>query len=80
MDFDRYTMALLRKPPGPTFLDPGSRSQPPATVDCDGRCLAHLAELDRGVVGHLGRPRSSRIRPANERDTSRNDGNHREAD
>ena len=24
MDFDRYTMALLRKPPGPTFLDPGS--------------------------------------------------------
>jgi len=35
--------------------------------------------LDLGVVGHLSRPRSSRIRPANQLDTSRNDGNLREA-
>jgi hypothetical protein len=53
----------------------GSRSQPPATVDCDSRCLAHLAGLNSVAWGTLSRPRSSRIRPANQMDTSRNDRN-----
>jgi hypothetical protein len=59
----------------PTLMKTGSRSQPPATVDCDSRCLAHLAGLNSVAWGTLSRPRSSRIRPANQMDTSRNDRN-----
>ena len=79
MDFDRYTIRAVDEATWPDILGSGFRSQPPATVHCDSGCLAHLAELDLGVVGHLGRPRLSLIRPANERDTSRYDGNRRDA-
>jgi hypothetical protein len=51
MDFASIRDRAVVEATRPTFMKHGSCSQPPATADYDGGCLAHLAGLDLGVVG-----------------------------
>jgi hypothetical protein len=73
MDFDRYTMALLREPPGPTFLDPGSANsrQRRFTVTVGASLMSRTRSRCRGALRPAAFvPHSSR----EERGTSRNEG------